>query len=61
MPHGPSGVSDSCKYSLSASLDADACIILLCLLVALHCECMHVPTAFVCAVVSFVLIINFGI
>ena len=60
MPHGPSGVPDSCKYSLSASLEADVSIILFCLLVALHCGCMHVRTACAGAVVSFVFI-HYGI
>ena len=60
MPHGPSGVPDSYKHSLSASLEADVCVILLCLLVALHCGCMHVRTDCAGAVVSFVFI-RFGI
>ena len=59
MPHGTSGVHDSYKYSLSASLEADVCIILFCLLVGLHCGHMHVHIACAGAMVSFVYI-HFG-
>ena len=42
--------SCSGKHSLSASLEADVCIIFLCLLEALQCGCTHVCTCTACAV-----------